>query len=151
MRTIIHSTVADIDECADPEISAQCPHGCENTQGSYRCKEDTTVAPPANNAIEGEEDNNIEIVRLRVNEDENEIDDNDDDDENEEENGEDDNNEQDNEIYDQNVLKTCGDGHRLDENNRCVDIDECVEANTGCEFCKNVIGAVSNSLDTSQQ
>ncbi|XP_037034819.1 fibrillin-1 isoform X2 [Bradysia coprophila] len=143
-------TCQDIDECADPEISAQCRHGCENTPGSYRCKEDTTIAPPSN-IIEGEEDNNVESSNvleaedvheneINISLDEDEREDNEDDDENEDENDRDDNNEQDNEIYDQNILKTCGDGYELDENNRCVDIDECAQGNTGCEFCKNVNG-----------
>lgn len=53
----------------------------------------------------------------------------------------DDDNEEDNEIDDQNIpLKTCGDGYELDENNRCVDIDECAIGNTGCQYCKNVNG-----------
>lgn len=56
----------------------------------------------------------------------------------------DDNNEENNEIYDQNILKTCGDGYVLDEHQRCVDIDECEVGNTGCQFCKNVNGGVCN-------
>lgn len=113
--------------------------------------------------IENEEDNNIKIshiprVEVDVNEDnanvieneiklstnEEEIDDNDDDedDENENENDKDDNNEENNEIFDQNILKTCGDGYELDVTNRCVDIDECTIGNAGCQFCKNVNGGV---------
>lgn len=38
-------------------------------------------------------------------------------------------------------IKTCGQGFRMDAfNMSCVDIDECNEQNTGCEFCKNLIG-----------
>lgn len=151
----LYSMFTDIDECADPEISSRCPHGCENTPGSYRCKEDTTISPIDNNVIESVEDNNIEISSIPKTEDDDDdvdednvissnqdqIDDNEDDDD--DENDRDDNNEENNEIYDQNILKTCGDGYKLDENNDCVDIDECALGNTGCQFCKNVNGGVS--------
>lgn len=143
-QKVTNTIFADIDECADPEISAQCPHGCENTPGSYRCKEDTTVAPVDNDVIENEEDNNIDShIENEIKISANQIDD-DDDDEEEDEDERDDNNEENNEIFDQNILKTCGDGYELDENNRCVDIDECAIGNTGCQFCKNVNGGVSS-------
>ncbi len=165
MKQITISISTDIDECADPEISAQCPHGCENTPGSYRCKEDTTVSPISNDVIENVEDNDVELPdevgegnaieneinvssnqdRIDGDEDDDDDDDGEDDDE-EEINRKDDNNEENNEIYDQNILKTCGDGYELDENNRCVDIDECAMGNTGCQFCKNVNGGVRSFL-----
>lgn len=93
---------------------------------------------------EREEDNvveNSDISRAEENEDQDQIDDTDDD-ENEVEDDKDDNNEENNEIFDQNILKTCGDGYKLDEHNRCVDIDECAMGNTGCQYCKNVNGGV---------
>ncbi|XP_031619503.1 fibrillin-2 isoform X4 [Contarinia nasturtii] len=37
-------------------------------------------------------------------------------------------------------VKACGDGLRLDESNNCIDIDECAEGNTGCEYCQNSVG-----------
>lgn len=37
-------------------------------------------------------------------------------------------------------VKACGDGLRLDDSNNCVDIDECSEGNTGCEYCQNTVG-----------
>lgn len=37
-------------------------------------------------------------------------------------------------------VKACGDGLRLDESNNCIDIDECAEGNTGCEYCQNING-----------
>lgn len=33
----------DINECDDEEIRSQCQHGCENTEGSYRCLEPPTT------------------------------------------------------------------------------------------------------------
>ncbi|XP_058980408.1 latent-transforming growth factor beta-binding protein 4 isoform X2 [Musca domestica] len=32
-----YSTCHDINECELPEVAQECPHGCENTDGSYRC------------------------------------------------------------------------------------------------------------------
>lgn len=37
-------------------------------------------------------------------------------------------------------VKACGDGLRLDDSNNCIDIDECAEGKTGCEFCQNTVG-----------
>ncbi|KAH8365730.1 hypothetical protein KR093_003824, partial [Drosophila rubida] len=31
------NTCVDVDECALPEVLAECPNGCENTPGSYQC------------------------------------------------------------------------------------------------------------------
>lgn len=33
----------DINECEDEEVRRQCHHGCENTDGSYRCLEPPTT------------------------------------------------------------------------------------------------------------
>lgn len=38
-------------------------------------------------------------------------------------------------------VKTCGSGMMLDASNKCIDIDECAEGNTGCEHCENTIGS----------
>lgn len=38
-------------------------------------------------------------------------------------------------------VKTCGNGMMLDVANNCVDIDECAQGNTGCEFCQNTVGS----------
>lgn len=38
-------------------------------------------------------------------------------------------------------VKACGDGLRLDNSNNCIDIDECAEGNTGCEYCHNTPGS----------
>lgn len=27
----------DLDECSYPQVANECPHGCVNTPGSYRC------------------------------------------------------------------------------------------------------------------
>ncbi|KAM7358333.1 uncharacterized protein ACRADG_003345 isoform 5-T6 [Cochliomyia hominivorax] len=35
--TLTGNTCIDINECELPEIAAECPDGCENTHGSYRC------------------------------------------------------------------------------------------------------------------
>lgn len=105
------------------------------------------MSPIDNNVVENEEDNNVDPrsedeedrdenkIKISLNED-----DGDEGDDDEEDNDNDDDNTENNEIFDQNILKTCGDGYELDENNRCVDIDECAIGNTGCQFCKNVHG-----------
>lgn len=38
-------------------------------------------------------------------------------------------------------LKTCGDGLVLDASNNCIDINECQELDTGCEYCENTFGS----------
>lgn len=40
-------------------------------------------------------------------------------------------------------IKTCGDGFILDNNNNCVDIDECAEGGTECDYCQNTHGGYS--------
>lgn len=37
-------------------------------------------------------------------------------------------------------VKACGDGLRMDSLNNCIDIDECAEGKTECEYCQNTIG-----------
>lgn len=55
----------DINECEDEEIRRHCHHGCENTEGSYRCLEPpttttttttTTPTPIASEEIPDEEE-----------------------------------------------------------------------------------------------
>lgn len=38
-------------------------------------------------------------------------------------------------------VKTCGNGMELDNANNCVDINECAQGNTGCEYCQNTVGS----------
>lgn len=38
-------------------------------------------------------------------------------------------------------IKTCGEGFRMDATNNCIDIDECAEGSTGCQFCENSAGS----------
>lgn len=38
-------------------------------------------------------------------------------------------------------VKTCGSGMMLDASNNCIDIDECANGNTGCEYCQNTVGS----------
>lgn len=62
--------LADINECEDEAIRAQCQYGCENTDGSYRCLEpstttSTTAAPSVAEEEEkdyDEEDNSEETT-----------------------------------------------------------------------------------------
>lgn len=81
-------------------MNQHCPHGCENTVGSYRClaqTPDVEIIPTG-----GEASSTTELNA---------------------------------------PVKACGDGLRFDDANNCIDIDECAEGNTGCEYCQNTVGS----------
>lgn len=94
--------ISDINECeVYPNMQQKCPFGCENTIGSYYCKEGL--------------DSEVEIITSNAGE-----------------------------TYTTEMsapVKTCGNGMMLDGANNCVDIDECAQGNTGCEFCQNTVGS----------
>ncbi|KAH8402834.1 hypothetical protein KR222_002263 [Zaprionus bogoriensis] len=53
------STCVDVDECAKPELALECPKGCENMPGSYRC---VVALNSEEEAAEESEEKKIEVV-----------------------------------------------------------------------------------------
>ncbi|XP_061395029.1 fibrillin-1-like, partial [Musca vetustissima] len=110
--TLTGNTCIDINECELPEVVQECPHGCENTEGSYRC-----ITPEIQHHVEKEEaeapiDNTDDVEDPPQPEIPNETP----------------------------MVQQCEPGFRL-QDAQCVDIDECAEGISGCQMCVNTEGS----------
>ncbi|XP_054929326.1 uncharacterized protein [Dermacentor andersoni] len=104
----------DIDECLDPEVRAECAHGCRNTNGSYVCRKEpdatTTKGHSFETADEVEESGCGDYGYHEI-------------------------------ERDRTPSAACSSGFARVESG-CIDIDECAEKTLNCSHdCINVAGS----------
>ncbi|XP_070391077.1 signal peptide, CUB and EGF-like domain-containing protein 2 isoform X5 [Dermacentor albipictus] len=103
----------DIDECLNPEVRAECAHGCRNTNGSYVCRNEPDATTTEGHSFETAD----EVEKSGYGDYGDEIE------------------------PDRTPSAACSSGFARVESG-CIDIDECAERTLNCSHnCTNVAGS----------